>query len=263
MPATNTIEMMTRIGFAARGIMYMLIGYLALRLGRTEDGAGALTFLDSGSGRVVLVVMAVGFLFYGFWRLSEAAIDSEGHGDDAKGIAVRIGGAVSGIIHLSLAWVALSLGTGNGGGGGGNTAEQGASTALTFTGGEAAVAVAAAILLLTGAYQLVKAIKLGFLKHLDPAVAGKSWIAWLGRAGYLARGVVFVVMASFLWRASRRSDADAAGGMDQALDALPESLQLIVAAGLLMFGVFSLVEARYRRINDPHVLHRLRAKAAR
>lgn len=263
MLTANKIEMMTRIGFAARGIMYMLIGYLALRLGRTEDGAGALAFIDSGSGKIVLIIMAVGFLFYGIWRLSEAAIDSEGHGSDAKGIAVRLGGAVSGVIHLGLAWVALTLGAGNGGGGGGDTAEQGASTALTFPGGEAALAVAAAILLVTGGYQLVKAIRLGFLKHLEPKVAGQAWIAWLGRAGYLARGVVFVVMANFLWRASRQSDADAAGGMDQALDALPETLQIIVAAGLLMFGIFSLVEARYRRINDPQVLDRLKHMASR
>lgn len=262
MPTASTIETMTRIGFAARGVMYILIGYLALRLGRTEDGGGALAFIDSGSGKIVLIVMAVGFLFYGIWRLSEAAIDSEGHGGDAKGIAIRLGGAVSGVIHLGLAWLALTLGLGNGGGGG-DTAEQGASTALAFPGGEAAIAVAAAILLVTGGYQLVKAIRLRFLKHLDPQVASQAWIAWLGRAGYLARGVVFVVMANFLWRASRQSDAEAAGGMDQALDALPETLQMIVAAGLLMFGVFSLVEARYRRINDPQVLDRLRHMAGR
>lgn len=261
MPTARTIELLTRMGFAARGVMYILIGYLALRLGRTEDGAGALEWLDSGGGRIVLIVMAVGFLAYAVWRLSEAAIDSEGHGSDAKGVAVRLGGAASGIIHLSLAWLALTLGMG-GGSQEGDAAEQGASTALTFPGGEAAIAVAAAILLATGAYQLIKAIKLGFLKHIDPAVAGKPWIAWLGRAGYLARGVVFVVMANFLWRAGRQSDAEAAGGMDQAMDAMPASLQILVATGLLMFGIFSLVEARYRRINDPDVLNRLKGVAA-
>jgi hypothetical protein len=260
-PTANTIELLTRMGFAARGVMYILIGYLALRVGRTEDGAGALEWLDSGGGRIVLIVMAVGFLAYAVWRLSEAAIDSEGHGNDAKGVAVRLGGAVSGVIHLSLAWLALSLGMG-GSGQEGDAAEQGASTALTFPGGEAALAVAAAILLATGAYQLIKAIKLGFLKHIDPAVAGKPWIAWLGRAGYLARGVVFVVMANFLWRASRQSNAEAAGGMDQAMDAMPSSLQILVAAGLLMFGIFSLVEARYRRINDTDVLNRLKRVTA-
>lgn len=256
MPTANTFELLTRVGFAARGIMYMLVGYLALRLGRTEDGAGALEWMSSGSGRIVLIAMAIGFLAYAIWRLSEAAIDSEGHGSDAKGIAARIGGAISGIIHISLAWLALTLSTG-GGGKRGDTAEQSASTALALPGGELALIVAAAILLGVGAYQLVKAVKLGFLKHLDPQVAGQSWIAWLGRGGYLARGVVFAVMAVFLWRASRQDTAEAAGGMDQALDVMPASMQMVVAAGLLMFGIFSLVEARYRRINDPKVLRRL------
>lgn len=262
MPTLPAVETLTRIGFAARGIMYMLIGYLALRLGRTEDGAGALEWMSSGGGRIVLIAMAIGFLAYAVWRLSEAAIDSEGHGSSAKGVAVRLGGAASGVIHLGLAWLALTLAMG-GDGGNGDTAEQGASTALALPGGQVALAAAAAILLATGAYQLIKAIKLGFLKHIDPSVAGKPWIAWLGRAGYLTRGVVFVVMANFLWRASRRSSAEAAGGMDQAMDAMPASVQILVAAGLLMFGIFSLVEARYRRITDPQVLNRLRHMAGR
>ena len=261
MPTANTVTLLTRVGFAARGIMYMLIGYLALRLGRTEGGAGALEWMSSGGGRFVLIAMAVGFFAYAFWRLSEAAIDSEGHGSDAKGIAVRLGGAVSGVIHLSLSWLALTLGMG-GKGQSSDAAEQGASTALALPGGEAALMLGAIILLATGAFQLVKAIKLGFLKHIDPAVSGKPWIAWLGRAGYLARGVVFVVMAIFLWRASRQSSAEAAGGMDQAMDVMPASLQLLVATGLLMFGIFSLVEARFRRINDPDVLKRMKRVAA-
>jgi hypothetical protein len=260
-PTLPAVETLTRIGFAARGVMYMLIGYLALRLGRTEDGAGALEWMSGGGGRIVLIAMAIGFLAYAVWRLSEAAIDSEGHGNDAKGVAVRLGGAVSGIIHITLAWLALTLAMG-GHGGNGDAAEQGASTALALPGGQVALAAAAAILLATGAYQLIKAIKLGFLKHIDPSVANKPWIAWLGRAGYLARGVVFVVMANFLWRASRQSSAEAAGGMEQAMDAMPGSLQILVAAGLLMFGIFSLVEARYRRINNPHVISRLKRAAA-
>lgn len=262
MPTAKAIELLTRVGFAARGIMYILIGYLALRLGRTEDGAGALEWMSSGGGRFVLIAMAIGFLAYAVWRLSEAAIDSEGRGNDAKGIAVRLGGAVSGVIHLSLAWLAVRLGM-FGTAQRGDTAEQGASTALALPGGEAALVLAAIVLLATGAVQLVKAIKLGFLDYIDPAVAQKPWIAWLGRAGYLARGTVFGVIAISLWQASRQSRAAAAGGMDKAMDMMPADLQVLVAAGLLMFGIFSLVEARFRRITDPQVLNRLKRATSR
>lgn len=257
MPSKTTIELLTRVGFAARGVMYMLIGYLALRLERTEDGAGALTWLSSSGGRSLLIVMAVGFLAFAVWRLSEAVIDSERNGQDAKGVVVRLGGAVSGMIHLSLFWLALTLGMGTGGEQA-DTAERGASAALALPGGEIALALVGAILLATGAVQFVKAVKLGFLKHIDPAVARKPWIAWLGRAGYLARGTVFIVMAGFLWTAGRQSSAEAAGGMNQALDAMPASLQALVAAGLFMFGIFSLVEARFRRIESTDALDQLR-----
>ncbi|WP_129794268.1 DUF1206 domain-containing protein [Sphingosinicella sp. CPCC 101087] len=253
------LEAMARLGFAARGLMYLLIGYLALRLGRTEDGAGALAILSSTGGRVVLAGMVVGFVGYGLWRLTDAAIDSEGHGDGLSGALVRAGGAMSGLIHLGLAWAAakLALRDAGGGGGDGDRIEQGASTALDWPGGEIALLAGAAILLGVGAFQLVRAVKLSFLKHLDGRVAHRPWVAWLGRAGYAARGIVFLVMAWFLWRTFQSADAEEAGGMGQALEALPSDLQFLVAGGLALFGLFSLVEARHRRINDPHIVARL------
>lgn len=254
-------EAMARLGFAARGIMYLLIGYLALRVGRTEDGAGSLAYLGSGSGRLLLAAMALGFAGYGLWRLAEAALDAEGHGDDLKGRLVRAGAAMSGIIHLGLAWIAVKLAWWDDGGGGGDAIEQGASAALDWPGGALVLVVGAAVLLVTGGFQLVRAAKLGFLRHLDGRVAHRPWIAWLGRAGYLARGIVFLVMAWFLWQAAERSDGHAAGGIGKALEALPADLRWLVAAGLGLFGLFSLVEARHRRITDPHIIGRLKRAA--
>ena len=109
---TGKMEGLTRIGFAARGLIYFLIGFLALRTGRAEDGSGVLEYLNSGSGKILLGVMAVGLLAYGFWRLSEAAINSEGHGNDAKGIGARVGGFISGLIHVGLSLYAASLALG-------------------------------------------------------------------------------------------------------------------------------------------------------
>ena len=97
MVSVGGMEAMTRFGFAARGIMYFLIGFLAIRSGRTEDGAGAMQFLQGGAGKFVLIAMAIGFLGYGIWRRSEAAVDTENNGHDARGMAVRGGGAVIGV----------------------------------------------------------------------------------------------------------------------------------------------------------------------
>jgi hypothetical protein len=260
MLSTGKMEALTRIGFGARGIMYFLIGYLTLRTGRTGDGADALAYLDSGTGKFLLALMALGFLAYAIWRLSEALIDSEGHGSDAKGIAVRVGGAVSGLIHLGLSFTAARL-AGSQSSGGGDGAQQGAASALSFPGGGIALTLAALALILTGVYQLVKAARGDFLRHLEQTAAHKEWVNWAGRAGYAARGIVFLIMGWFLWQAARSSDASEAGDMGAALGSLPATLQMMVAAGLLLFGVFSFVEAVYRRINDPQVLERMKSAA--
>lgn len=262
MLSTGKMEALTRIGFGARGIMYFLIGYLALRVGRTEAGSSALAYLDSSAGKFLLAVMALGFLAYAVWRLSEALIDSEGNGTDARGMAVRAGGAVSGLIHLGLSFTAASLAFGQGSGGdGGDGAQQGAASALAFPGGGVALTLAAVALILTGFFQLVKAARGDFLRHLDQKAARQAWVNWAGRAGYAARGIVFLIMGWFLWQAARSSDASEAADMGAALDSLPATLQMVVAADLLLFGVFSLVEAAYRRINDPQVIARLKAAA--
>jgi hypothetical protein len=257
MVSIGAMETMTRFGFAARGIMYVLIGYLALRSGRTEDGAGAMAFLQGGAGKLVLAAMALGFLGYGIWRLSEAAVDTAGHGQDAKGLAIRAGGAVSGIVHFFLAYIASRLALGNGGGEGGGT-QEGAATALGLPGGQIVLALVAAGLAAVGIYQLVKAAKAGFTKTLDPEASRRPWVVWLGRVGYAARGFVFLIMGWFFFAAARDDQASEAGGIAEVLDSLPSTVQLLVAAGLLLFGCFSLVEARYRRINDPAVLARLK-----
>jgi len=259
-PRINALELATRIGFAARGLMYAAIAYLVLRLGRTEDNQGALAFIESAGGDVVLGIMAIGFVGYGVWRLSEAAIDTEGHGTGAKGIAVRVGGAVSGLIHLALAWFSIRLGAGRESAAGDSTAE-GASTVMTLPGGPALLMIAAVALAGVGLYQLIKAVKLGFLKHLEAKAARQAWVAWAGRLGYLARSVVFVAIALFLWRAGTHLRAEEAGGIERALDTLPHWPRILVAIGLLLFGIFSLVEAIYRRIDQPDVIRRLERQA--
>ena len=262
MPTIPTFESLARSGFAARGVMYLLIGVLAVWTGRSEDGAGALEQLNGGLGSVLLAVMALGFLGYGIWRLCEAAIDTEGHGGKPGGLAVRLGGAVSGLVHLGLFVLAGKMALG-GHDDGGDSARQGAAATLDLPGGEIVLLAAGAGLLVTGGLQLVKAVKASFLRHLDGRAAGRGWIKGLGRAGFTARGIVFLLVGWFVLHAGLESDAGEAGGMGAALEALSPEIRLAVAAGLILFGLFSFVEARHRRINDPKVLERLSRQGAR
>lgn len=244
-------ELLTRTGFAARGVLYGLIGWLALKSGRTEDGSGVLAWLDSGSGRILLAVMGVGFLFYAAWRLVEAWLDTSGHGAEAKGLAVRAGGAVSGLVHLGLGIASLlhAFGDDNGGSGG-DPAQKGAEAVLGLPGGWLLVLLGSAALAATGLFQIGRAWTTSFMKSLSPSGSARTAISWLGRAGYLARGIVFLIMGLFLFRAGLEERSSEAGGVGEALSSLPSTLQMAVAAGFLLFGLFSLAEARYRRIDE-------------
>lgn len=250
-------DTITRLGFASRAVMYAATGFLILRLGRTEDNLGALMFIESSFGGTLLAAMAVGFFGYGVWRLVETVTDTEGHGSELGGMLARIGGAGSGLIHLGLSWVAGRLAFGLEPSTAANPAARAATFAMSVPGGLGAIYAGAAVLLAVGIVQVARAIKCAFLRFLDPTVADKPWVAWAGRLGYLARGAVFVAAALLIARAAWLNRAQAAGGMEQALDSFPHAIRLMVAVGLLMFGAFSLIEAIYRRISDPAVLGRL------
>jgi len=251
MDASARLTTLTRLGFAARGLLYLVIAYLIIRTGRTEDVSGALTYLGEGGGRILLIIMAAGLIGYGLWRLSDAAFNIERHDNDKKGMAQRAGAAGSGLIHLFLAWQAISLVRGAARSSSGNGAQEGAQTALGLPGGTVMLLIAGLILIGVGGFQLVKAAKASFCEDLAPSVAHEPWVKWAGRLGYAARGVVFLISGFFLIRAGLQAQASEAGGMEQALSWLTSPWDVIVGIGFAAFGIFSLIEARYRIIHNP------------
>jgi hypothetical protein len=241
---------LTRLGFAARGFLYLVIAWLAIGTGRAEDLTGALEYLRGE--RALLMIILAGFLAYGFWRVTDALFDSEGHGGGKKGALGRLGAGASGIIYLFLAWQAWRLLKGDGGGSDGGAQEQ-AGTVMNLPGGTLLIEIGAIILLLAGLWQMKRAISGDFCKHLRPDIQHQSWVKWMGRGGYGARGVIFIVTAIFLFSAGVSGDPSEAGGMQDALRWMDSPINLIVAAGLALFGAFSLVEARFRQINPPAI----------
>jgi hypothetical protein len=248
MNASARLTTLTRLGFATRGLLYIIIAFLILGTGRAEDPAGALRYLGQGGGRLLLGVMAAGLIGYGVWRLADAVLDLERHGSDRKGAGERLGAGVSGVVHLFLAWQAVRLIQGVASGG--NGTEEGAAMALRLPGGSVVLLITGAILSALGAVQLVKAVKGSFLRYLEPQVARTAWVQWSGRAGYAARGIVFLISALFLARAGLEERSSEAGGMAEVLSWLSSPWDIVVAVGLLGFGLFSLVEARFRTLHD-------------
>ncbi|HEU0045778.1 DUF1206 domain-containing protein [Sphingomonas sp.] len=249
MNASAQLTTLTRIGFATRGLLYLVIAFLVIRTGRAEDPAGALRVLGEGGGRLLLGVMAAGLAAYGLWRLADAAFDLERHGSDRKGALERLAAGASGVVHGFLAWQAVRLIQGVSSGGGGGT-QEGTQTALELPGGPVLVLIGAAVLAGVGVAQLIKAAKGTFLRYLEPAVAQQPWARWSGRAGYAARGLVFLITGFFLFRAGLDEQASEAGGMAEALAWLSSPWDIVIALGLLGFGLFSLIEARYRVLHD-------------
>ncbi len=248
MNASARLTTLTRLGFAARGLLYLVIAFLILRTGRAEDPSGALQVLASGAGKWLLILMAAGFIAYGLWRLSDAVLNVEGHEPGGKGLRERVGAAASGLIHLFLAWQAVRLIQGSAQGSGGR-AEQGAQTALSLPGGQLMLLFAGLVLVGVGLFQFVKAYKFSFCDHLDHRVANEPWVRWTGRGGYTARGLVFLISGFFLAKAGLQDQASEAGGMAEALAWLTSPWDVLVAIGLALFGIFSLIEARYRIIH--------------
>lgn len=267
MDTARAFETFTRIGFAARGVLYLLIGYLAIEAGRATSSRGVLQSLaDGGLSQVALFLIGLGLLAYGAWRLMDGILGLEGARDGVKGGAVRLGHGLSGVTHILLGVVALALtfgvGLPGGGGGDGQGAESASAWVLGLPGGGLILRAVAVGFMAGGLAQGWSAYRLQFLKHLEPRAANRDWVKWSGRLGYLARGVVFIMVGVLLWQAASTANPQQAGGTGEALGSLSGWVQAAVAVGLGLFGVFSLVQAVYRRIRDPHVLERLRALAA-
>ena len=256
------VENFARAGYAARGIVYILLGYLTLTTaGGGEDTTSVLRQMqDMPLGSVLLVLVGIGLLGWGLYRLYGAAVDIQGKGSDAKGAATRIGHALSGLVHVVLCWVALRLafGDGSAGSGGEGNKVDAASTAQQLPLGEVLIAIVGIGFAVAAIQQLGKAATGKFMHLIDPDAPG--FTEWLGRAGYAARGIVFGAIAWQILEVAFGGGSASQAGIGGALDALREVqwLYLVVAFGLLLFGVFSLVMARYRRIRDENVLSRLR-----
>lgn len=259
--AAPWVERLARIGYVARGIVYMVVGGVAARAafgggGRVEGQRGALEeIFRQPFGKFILGLVALGLVGFAIWRFVQAALDPEQKGTDAKGAVTRAGYAVSGVVHTGLAIAAIGLlrGTGSGGddGGQGLTARV-----LEAPAGRWLVAAAGLIVIAFGLYELYRAAKSKIGERLNLAgmsPAARDGLVIAARAGMAARGVVFALIGFFLVRAALQYDSSEARGLRGALVTLREQpagkwLLAAVALGLVGFGIFEIVKARYRRI---------------
>ena len=259
--AAPWIIRLARIGYAAKGAVYIIIGLLAVQLafgdgGETTDSRGALQRIgESSAGDFALALIGIGLLGYAIWRLIASATDAEGRGSEAKGMAIRAGQAARGLAYGALGVEALRLMTADGGSGGGNGTAHWTARLLGVPFGRWLVIAAGVGVIGYALYQLYRAASDKVRKHLALEQADATtatWVVRLGRFGIAARAVVFALMGWFLIRAALNANASEAGGVDRSLDFLRSSwgplILGIVAVGLVAYGCYQLANARYRRM---------------
>lgn len=257
------VEWLARLGYAAKGVVYVVIGLLAIQAalgsgGATAGSRGALYEIAAQPlGQVLLAVVAIGLVGYVLWRFVQAIVDPDNKGTDLQGIAQRIGYVTSGIAYAGLALTAAQILFRFGGGGGNNGAEDWTARALSQPFGRWLVAIGGLILLVVAFFQVYMAYKARFrnrLKRFEMGASERTWALRSGRLGYAARGVVYGIIGVLLIQAARQYDPQKAGGLGDALNTLARQpygwlLLGIVAVGLVAYGIFAFVLARYRYIN--------------
>lgn len=247
-----------RLGLVTRGLLHVVVGWLAFRIaqgepGRQADQQGALaTLVRQPFGRGLVFVLAIGFLAYAAWRFVEAALDPED-----KGALQRVGKALRGVLYIGLFATAMRMVIGGAkSASGGSKSDDVTATVLEWPGGRAIVIAAGLVLLGIGCWNGWRGVTQKFekdLKKFEMSDTARTWTGRIGSFGHLARMVAYFVVTFFLIRAAIRFDPSNGVGLDASLHELAGRsygpwVLMVVGSGLGAFGLYQFVLARYRMI---------------
>jgi Domain of Unknown Function (DUF1206) len=246
-----------RVGLTARGFIYILVGWVAVLVAlghssREADQEGALQLLAGTSyGLVSLWLLGIGFAAYALWRLSEAAFGVTGE----PGTGPRLKSLARAVIYAGLSYLTFTVIAGAARSQAGRQQDI-TATAMQHTAGRALVGLAGLGVVACGIALVVEGARKKFMKHLRTTQmhAGmRRVVELLGMIGTIARGLVFALAGVLIIDAAVTRKASESGGIDKALLTLRsqpfgESLMLLAALGLLIFGVYGLCEARWRKV---------------
>lgn len=259
------VENFAKVGLTAKGIVYCLVGILAFMAafelgGKSTQGTDRSSvfqfILEQPFGKILLGIVALGLLCYVIWRFIQAIQDTDREGSDAKGIFKRLRYAFSGLVYGALAFMAAKMALGNGGGGGGDSRQTLASKLLEQPFGQWLVGIVAVGTIIAGLYQIYYGYSEKYKKQirstgLKSDIEDKMIRA--GMAGFIARGIVWLVIGYMFLQAALHSNSQEAGGSSKAFAFLEEAsygsyLLGAVALGLICYGVFMFMRAKYMPI---------------
>jgi hypothetical protein len=247
------------LGLTARGVLYVLIGWIAIlvALGHSSheaDQQGALQLLAGQSyGLISLWLLGIGFAGYALWRLSEAAFGVTG---DGNGAGPRLKSLARAVIYGFFAYQSFKIISGAGGGSQAAKQEDLTASVMHHSGGRWLVGIAGLVIVVIGVILVLEGIRRKFMKYLQLSQLSpraRKIVEWLGVIGTAARGTVFGLAGVLVIDAAVTYQPSKAGGIDKALLTLRsqpfgEALLIIAALGLIIFGIYGLCEARWRRV---------------
>jgi hypothetical protein len=260
--ANSQLELLERLGYVVRGVLYVVMGFLAVRIalatpgGKATDLSGSLVWLIGNPlGKLVLIVTIIGLVAYSLWGFVRAIYDPLHRGRDAKGIMARIGFVTSAVSYLAIALFAVTILAGQGATSHDST-QKTVSTLLANPGGGVITIVLGIVAFGIGIGQFIEAYRATFkndLKAAEMSASEKEIAIGLGRFGMAARGVTFLVIGWFLFQAGLHHDPAQAHGFGGAflfLLAQPYGRWLlgIVALGFIALGIHSFACARWVRL---------------
>lgn len=252
---------LVRVGYFSRAVLYVVLGLIGLtRASELQQGTDGifLAIRDFTAGTVLLWLMVVGFTFYGLFRLASTVFDIEHHGNDRKGWMTRIGHAASALGHFALALTAYGFATYAPADGSG--AREAAAGLLSLTLGGTVLGLLGVCFLFAAFQQVKEGLSGTFMEYISHRAPNQT--RGLGTTGYLARAVVFAIIGWSLIEAGLLSgSAEGVKTLGEAVASLSGSgiWFRLVATGLLVFGLFSLILARYRIIPELDLKRRVPA----
>lgn len=257
---SDWIKTSARAGYVAKGVVYGVVGLIALRaaFGGRSEAAGtreALEFVESGPfGNLLVGSVAVGLAGYVVWRLVQAILNPEGKGDEskAKELGMRLFYLASAAIYAALTWHAVQMLLDTGGGS--SSTQARVADIMAFPGGRWIVGAFGAGMIARGVKQGMKAYTQSFMKRVSSFELGprrRKGVVAISRVGLTARGLVFVVIGGLFLRAAVQYNASEARGTDGALQLLADQPWLLggVGVGMLCYAVYQWAKARYRLIS--------------
>ena len=256
-----SLALVARAGLIAYGVVHLLIGWLVVQIAwsasdsKSADTSGALkTLADQPFGKVMLWLVAVGLVALALWQASEV-IWGYRNLERAERVRKQITSSAKAVVFAALGYSAAAAALGAGSSSS-QSQQQATSGVLGWPGGRVIVIVAGLVIIGVGVAAIVKGVKKSFSEEIDTSPLSptlRTVIARLGQVGYIAKGLALGVVGGLLSYATLTFDPQKAQGLDGAMQTILAQpfgrfLLTAVALGFAAFGLFAILQSRYRRM---------------